>query len=80
MSLIFVLIYTLAMASYCLTRHPVIAAMATIILFCLGGWAVLFFSEKYLSLGDYPAVLLVILGGIITVAWLSVRNNWGWHR
>ena len=82
-ALYFLLIYTLSMASYCLGRQPIISVVATLgILFCgtyafaYTFWAV-FGNAPHRSVG--LATLLVAQVAATVVAWLAVRNNWGWH-
>jgi len=80
-ALFFLLIYTLSMASYCLGRQPIISVVATLgILFC--GVQVLGIvfekSDLYWSVG--LAALLIAQVAATMLAWLAVRNNWGWHR
>lgn len=78
--LIFMLIYTLAMACYCVTRHPVIAAMTTILLFFAGMYGSAWISREFLSGDAYPGLGLVTLSltqvVVLAICWLIVRNNW----
>ena len=80
----FLLIYTLSMASYCLGRQPILSVVATIgILYCgsfafaYGYWTV-FDQGPHWSVG--LTTLIVAQVAATAVAWLAVRNDWGWHR
>jgi len=81
---VFLLLYTLSMASYCLGRHPIIAVVTTIGVFFLGAMIVQYFFERVLPENPHwsiPMGILVIAQLAATlIAWLAVRNNWGWHR
>lgn len=81
-ALLFVLTYAIAMASYCLGRHPIAAACSTVGIMLSGafGYGVLvdrdvIRSEVEIGIG----LMLVGLVAAITLAWLALRNNWGWH-
>ncbi|MCG8450467.1 MAG: hypothetical protein MI725_12935 [Pirellulales bacterium] len=77
MALVYVLLYTLSMLSYCLGRQPMIAAVIAIGSF----WCGAFLIGK-LAL-DWPLVLWLLLVTQVAataLAWLAVRNNWGWDR
>lgn len=83
--LTFSLIYSLGMTSYCLTRHPVLAAMSSIALFFVGLLAFQYFAESNLSRGATSPLhifcaLLSLQAVATTFAYLTVRNNWGWHK
>ena len=80
-ALFFLLIYTLSMASYCLGRQPIISVVAALgIIFC-GSWAFgTMFDQYYPHWSVGLATLLVAQIAATVVAWLAVRNNWGWHR
>ena len=80
-ALFFVLIYTLSMASYCLGRQPIISVVAALgIVFCGGQlFGVVYENfDPHWSVG--LATLLVAQIAATVVAWLAVRNNWGWHN
>ncbi len=79
--LVFLLIYTLSMASYCLGRQPIIAVVAALgILFC-GSYAFGFVFGRF-DFDGYVGFVAMIVAQIAAtvVAWLAVRNNWGWHK
>ena len=81
MALISVLIYTISMASYCLGRQPIISVVAAlgILFFGAQGFGIVFNRfDPHWSVG--LAALLVAQAAATVVAWLAVRNDWGWHR
>ena len=81
MALVFVLIYTISMASYCLGRQPIISVVAAlgILFFGAQGFGIVFNRfDPHWSVG--LAALLVAQAAATVVAWLAVRNDWGWHR
>ena len=82
-AMVFVLIYTLAMAVSCLVRQLVFAAVATLGLFAIGvnsaGWVINRLSdEPHWSVGLAVVVVSQIVCTLL--AWLAVRNNWGWQK
>jgi len=80
-TLMFVLIYSLSMACYCLGRQPIIAVVAAMGVF-FGGVHTLgaIFEKTGPHWSVVLATLLVAQVAATTVAWLAVRNNWGWHK
>ncbi|MGI9430361.1 MAG: hypothetical protein ACR2NM_16990, partial [Bythopirellula sp.] len=83
-SLVFLLLYTLAIAAFGWTRHPVLAAMLTIGLFFLGVLVVELIYNHQLSPDATPAFRFAALGaawvGAACAAHSAVRHNWSWHR
>jgi len=82
--LIMVLLYTLSMASYCLGRQPIIAVVTAISVFVCGVYGFSFLFDNVLPHNVHWSVPM---GGIVlcqlaamTLAWLALRHNWGWHK
>jgi hypothetical protein len=73
-----IILYTLALASYCLLRQPIYAAVLTFAIF-LGGMMSLdwLFPDPSFSKCAVTAMVLA-LGIPFTIAWLAVKHDWGW--
>jgi len=82
-ALVFLLVYTLSMACYCLGRQPIFAAVTAISVFFLGVYTVDFLIFRSLPadmrLFGALAVMVVAQVALTALAWLAVRNNWGWN-
>ncbi|NOY41500.1 MAG: hypothetical protein GXP26_06655 [Planctomycetes bacterium] len=82
---IFLLIYTLAMATYCLLRQPIYAAVLTFGLL-FGGIFVVSWLDQYHRLlrgtemhwSIVLALMLFIQVYATAWAWQAVRSDWGW--
>ena len=81
-ALVFLLIYTLSMAAYCLFRHPLYAAVATMGLFMSGIFTLQWCSE-YFDLQGSPmhwstglALLIALQVCVTGLAWQAVRRDW----
>ncbi len=83
LGLIFLWIYTLAMATYCLLRQPIYAACLTFGLLCSGVY-VISWIDNYLLRGFdlhwsvWLVSMLFFQVCATVVAWRAVRNDWGW--
>jgi len=79
--LIFLLIYTLSMATYCVLRQPLYAVVLTIGLL-LGGWIAFiwichdFFGDSLLSWQTALVLLLLSQVAATVLAWQAVKRNW----
>jgi len=79
-SLFFLLIYTLSMATYCVLRQPLYAAVLTIGML-IGGWfafswAAYYFLDDSLSWQTTLALLLLCQVAATALAWQAVKRNW----
>jgi len=79
-SWLFLLIYTLSMAAYCILRQPLYAAVLSIGLFIAGIFVLEWFSNHIFQNPFHWAVsaaLMLLLQAIVTtLAWLAVRYDW----
>ncbi|NOY42321.1 MAG: hypothetical protein GXP26_10860 [Planctomycetes bacterium] len=79
--LVFLLIYTLSMATYCVLRQPLYAAVLTIGLL-MGGWIAFlwichdFFGDSLLSWQTALVLLLLSQVAATVLAWQAVKRNW----
>lgn len=75
---ILVLLYTLGMASYCLLRQPIYAAVLTVGLFLSGVLSMdwLFPNPHYFWTGTVSMILALAIP--ITIAYFAVKHDWGW--
>ncbi|WP_148073012.1 hypothetical protein [Bythopirellula goksoeyrii] len=74
------LLYTISMASYCLLRQPIYAAVLTFGLL-FGGIVLvrwLFYDTSQSIL--FFTTLFVALVSAITIAYLAVKHDWGWKE
>jgi len=79
-SLVFLLIYTLSMATYCVLRQPLYAAILTIGLL-IGGMFAFSWAEHYFlddSWSMLPVLTLLPFTQLVatTLAWQAVKRNW----
>jgi hypothetical protein len=83
-SLMLLLLYTLAMTCYCLTQHAVIAAMIAIVLFFLGMFLFQWIPNEFFDGAAYPglglAALLAIETCLLAITWQTIRRDWSWRR
>jgi ABC-type transport system involved in multi-copper enzyme maturation permease subunit len=80
-ALVFALIYTVSMACYCLGRHPIVAVVGALAILMSGGAIFGEFFDRSVPHWSVPlAVLLLAQVAATAIAWLAVRNNWGWTR
>jgi len=81
-SWVFLLIYTLSMATYCIVRQPLYAAVLTIGLFVAGinvlGWFSYHFFQNPFHWAVSAALMLLLQAIVTTLAWLAVRYNLGY--
>ncbi len=80
-ALIFLLIYTISMASYCLGQQPIISVVAALGILFFGSYALGVVLNRF-DLDGYVgfAAMLVAQVAATAIAWLALRNNWGWHK
>lgn len=82
-ALVFLLTYTLSMASYCMGKHPIVAVMATIGMMYGGAFASSVVVNRVIGHWEMElAIGLILLAQVVAmvIAWGAVRNNWGWHK
>lgn len=85
LTLVFTLLYTMAVVSYCLGRHPVVSALAAIGVMVVGSLGINLFYyyllPEALSQDGRFAFGLAIAAqlGLTVLAWKAFRENWGWH-
>ncbi len=75
---VLLLIYTLSMASYCLLRQPIYAAVLAIGLF-VGGtiiFTLLFGGDKYFWMTIFTLFLVQIV--VLAISYLAVKHDLGW--
>ena len=81
-ALLLVLTYSIAMASYCFGRHPIAAACSTVGIMLSGGFGYGVLVNRDVIRSEVEIGIGLMLFGLvaaITLAWLALRNNWGWH-
>ena len=79
--LFFVLIFSLGVASYCLVRQPIYAAVAALGTLVVGAWIVeLLFSDRPPNAQLGLALLILPIIASAWLGWWSFKYDIGWKR
>lgn len=72
-----IILFTLAMTSYCLLRQPLYAVVVTLAFFLCGMMTIdwLFPDPSYIGIGI--AVMILVLALLSRIAYLAVKHDWG---
>jgi len=79
-----IVVYNCAVAAIVLLRRPIHAAFAAIAVALLAWVILVLITEIFFSRGSQEIVIFTLVGcsmvATFVVAWLAVKNDWGWKR